>query len=78
MNARIIATTTNLQSCNYCDRLSCSTCRRTCERCVKVYCTFCSTINYDRPAERMFCLDCEQSLDDGGGGVEEDVMMDMH
>lgn len=70
-------TSMTLETCHYCDRLSCSTCRRTCERCAKGYCTFCSTINYDRPVERMFCLDCEQSLDVGGGG-DEDVMMDIH
>ena len=65
-----------LRTCYYCDRWCCSTCTRTCERCAGGYYTFCSTINYDRPEERTYCLDCEEDPDDdGGGGVDEDMVM---
>lgn len=71
-----------LRTCHYCDRWCCATCVRTCERCAGGFCTFCSTINYDRPEERTFCLDCGQAPDDGGAGGggacgDEDVVMDM-
>jgi len=49
-----------LSSCNYCDKLACVSCTRTCGRCTGQFCTFCSTINYDGPVERTFCSDCDQ------------------
>jgi hypothetical protein len=52
-----------LVACSYCDRLACNpACVQTCESCTKLYCTFCSTINYDGPTERTFCLDCSHQL----------------
>jgi len=50
-----------------------SMCTKTCERCAGGYCIFCSSINYDRPEERTFCLYFEEDPDDEG--VDEDVVM---
>ena len=56
-------------SCHYCERISCQSCTLTCERCSGRFCKFCSTINYDGPMERTFCLDC-QSME--GGAINDD------
>lgn len=51
--------------CSYCDKSVCkSNCTRACEKCRASFCTFCSTVNYDRTEERNFCFDCNTS-DDG-------------
>ena len=54
-----------LQSCAYCDRPACSSCTRACEGgCNLHFCTFCSTINYDGPMERVFCFNCHEGSGD--------------
>lgn len=66
-------------TCGYCDKPTCFTCTRPCERCSHNYCTFCSKVDYGGPDEKIFCFDCfdeverERSL----GGMSGDVdMMD--
>lgn len=59
-------------SCHYCERISCQSCTITCERCSGRFCKFCSTINYDGPVERTFCLDCETME----GGIDDDISME--
>lgn len=79
-NSRQKSTTiTTLDVCTHCDHYSCSICSHTCERCAGRFCSFCSTINYDGPTERMLCLECNR-LASGEIFCQEDndVMMDMN
>eukprot|EP00978_Attheya_sp_CCMP212_P003058 scaffold6240_cov59-Attheya_sp.AAC.1 len=50
-------------SCTHCERRACvSSCSRTCESCRLVFCSFCSTVNYDQHTDRIFCLDCNDTI----------------
>lgn len=47
--------------CSYCTHSIClASCTIVCEGCKEFFCKMCSTINYDRSEERMFCLDCNR------------------
>jgi hypothetical protein len=47
--------------CNYCLRPCCrDKCSGECQSCGESFCFYCSTINYDMPSERRFCLDCNR------------------
>ncbi|KAL3805365.1 hypothetical protein HJC23_009072 [Cyclotella cryptica] len=45
-------------TCRYCDKPTCFTCTRPCERCSHNYCTFCSKVDYGGLDEKIFCFDC--------------------
>lgn len=44
--------------CAFCEHNVCEMCVRQCDRCFGVFCTFCSTINYDHHEDRPLCLTC--------------------
>ncbi len=44
--------------CAYCERAACEFCVRQCDQCQDVFCSFCSTPNYDLRIDRMLCLSC--------------------
>ena len=44
--------------CDFCEHEVCDMCIRQCERCFGVFCSFCSTINYEQKKDRAFCLSC--------------------
>ncbi|CAH1792246.1 unnamed protein product [Owenia fusiformis] len=48
------------RKCNFCDRVMCHECNRQCVNCQGLFCSSCSTINYDECFERTFCLNCLQ------------------
>lgn len=55
----------NSQLCSYCDRPACNSCMKACEGgCNLHFCTFCSTINYDGPRERVLCFNCNEGSGD--------------
>ncbi|GBG65764.1 hypothetical protein CBR_g52355 [Chara braunii] len=54
-------------SCAHCERKICEFCCRTCDGCQHVYCTSCSTPNYEERYDRTFCLDCNVEELRGGG-----------
>jgi len=45
-------------NCNYCDKSTCSSCVRPCERCGCNFCTFCSKVDYGGVVEKIFCFEC--------------------
>lgn len=44
--------------CAFCEHSVCEMCVRQCDRCFGVFCSFCSTINYDNHEDRPLCLSC--------------------
>ena len=44
--------------CAFCEHSVCEMCVRQCDRCFGVFCSFCSTINYDNHEDRPLCLTC--------------------
>lgn len=44
--------------CAFCEHSACEMCVRQCDKCLGVFCGFCSTINYDRRDDRPLCLTC--------------------
>jgi hypothetical protein len=67
-------------SCRYCDKPTCATCTRPCEKCSHNYCLFCSKIDYGGLVEKNMCFDCfdEENGTVGAGGHGGDVdMMDL-
>lgn len=44
--------------CAFCEHSVCEMCVRQCDRCFGVFCSFCSTINYDSREDRPLCLTC--------------------
>lgn len=47
-----------IMPCAFCEHSVCEMCVRQCDRCVGVFCSFCSTINYDNHEDRPLCLTC--------------------
>lgn len=47
--------------CYFCIKLCCPRCFITCEVCLDLFCTHCSTQNYSQDFVRSLCLDCEMS-----------------
>lgn len=47
--------------CDFCDKSTCSSCLKRCEKCNNYFCGICSTSNYDQRYERTFCLSCNTS-----------------
>ncbi|KAH9064732.1 hypothetical protein Ae201684P_003518 [Aphanomyces euteiches] len=43
--------------CFHCER-TIRACGRECMECLQIFCDECSTINYDRTDDRVFCLSC--------------------
>lgn len=50
-----------IQSCQFCSRTTCNNCISTCVSCSFQFCKFCITSNYDKPFDRIFCLDCQRN-----------------
>jgi len=44
--------------CSYCSRKTCEMCVRQCEKCLDIFCGFCSTCNHEIKQDRTFCLTC--------------------
>jgi hypothetical protein len=44
--------------CHYCDKTTCSSCSRPCERCSRDFCTFCSKVDYRGVVEKVLCFEC--------------------
>ena len=44
--------------CTFCDHSVCEMCVRQCDRCLGVFCVFCSIINYDSHDDQPLCLTC--------------------
>ncbi|KAL8590332.1 hypothetical protein ACOMHN_006448 [Nucella lapillus] len=44
--------------CQFCERWLCGGCGRLCDSCQLLFCTLCSTLDYNTSAERAFCLGC--------------------
>eukprot|EP00899_Mesostigma_viride_P009485 jgi/Mesvir1/18538/Mv11543-RA.1 len=47
-----------VSECSYCGHKLCEMCCRQCDMCQDVFCTTCSTPNYDLREDRTFCLEC--------------------
>jgi hypothetical protein len=72
-SAKTHSTAIETQSCAYCDRPACDSCIRSCEGgCQLHFCTFCSTINYDGPIERVFCFNCDEIQGDSDCAMSDD------
>jgi hypothetical protein len=48
----------NTIRCQYCDKATCSSCTRQCERCCRDFCTFCSRVDYGGVVEKIMCFEC--------------------
>lgn len=46
--------------CSFCETIVCNLCVRQCEKCQDVFCSFCSTYNYETRQDRVFCLSCNR------------------
>lgn len=46
--------------CSFCERPACSRCVALCEVCESVYCSFCTTTDYNGTISRTVCLDCHR------------------
>ena len=64
--------------CAFCEHNACEMCVRQCDRCFGVFCTFCSTINYDNHEDRPLCLTChnedmrfQQKRDANAGAMQQ-------
>jgi hypothetical protein len=58
-DSRLHTTPPAAACCTYCERTVCATCRVECEDCQQLYCSFCSTTDYEHgPTERTVCLEC--------------------
>ena len=44
--------------CAFCEHSICEMCVRQCDRCLGVFCAFCSTINYENHEDCPLCLTC--------------------
>jgi hypothetical protein len=65
----------DLEPCTFCDRHVCKQrCIRVCESCQCRFCTFCSTINYNDRLERIYCLDCNHSMNTSGSSSSAELM----
>ena len=63
--------------CTFCDRDSCMCCSRLCHRCKGVFCSFCSTDNYDASWARAFCLECDREDVLRDSDLDDEEAMDM-
>lgn len=78
--AKKLQPTGTLSSCTYCDRSACNSCMHACEGGCNSnlrYCTFCSTINYDGPQERVLCFNCHELSGTRTDGYSSDCKMDI-
>eukprot|EP00656_Telonema_subtile_P055011 TRINITY_DN8380_c0_g1_i1.p1 TRINITY_DN8380_c0_g1~~TRINITY_DN8380_c0_g1_i1.p1 ORF type:complete len:151 (-),score=10.95 TRINITY_DN8380_c0_g1_i1:317-769(-) len=58
--------------CTFCEKIVCDGCTIQCEKCLDLFCSFCSTSNYDMRCDRTFCLTCndeERKATRGVAGV---------
>ena len=62
-------------SCHYCDKATCSSCTRSCERCSRDFCTFCSKVDYRGVVEKIMCFECVHELEfEENAGSDVDMM----
>mmetsp|Transcript_21632 Transcript_21632/g.45732 ORF Transcript_21632/g.45732 Transcript_21632/m.45732 type:complete len:413 (+) Transcript_21632:105-1343(+) len=60
----------NLSPCRYCDKPTCATCTRQCERCQHRFCTFCTKIDYESSvAEQIMCFECDEYVRNRSGMI---------
>jgi len=50
----------NIVQCTYCTNKTCDLCSRQCDKCLDIFCRFCSSLNYDERFDRVFCLSCNE------------------
>eukprot|EP00658_Telonema_sp_P-2_P049455 TRINITY_DN37612_c0_g1_i1.p1 TRINITY_DN37612_c0_g1~~TRINITY_DN37612_c0_g1_i1.p1 ORF type:complete len:100 (+),score=16.55 TRINITY_DN37612_c0_g1_i1:201-500(+) len=46
--------------CTHCEKVVCDGCTVQCEKCMDLFCNFCSTSNYDTRYDRTFCFGCNE------------------
>jgi len=47
-------------TCSFCYRTLCDSCKRTCGICEYLFCPLCSNSNYEAQVDRHLCLECEK------------------